>query len=87
MLVLLVSIPLVVELVCVLTNAIARVIQEELLKDFANRSEMSDWFGREDEQKPEETLPLRPNLKNVQNEKKIGELEAQIKRYIHISWF
>lgn len=25
---------------------IARVIQEELLKDFSTRSEMSDWFNR-----------------------------------------
>ncbi|ERF74692.1 hypothetical protein EPUS_00822 [Endocarpon pusillum Z07020] len=58
----------------------ARVIQEELLKDFANRSEMSDWFGREEAQKPEETLPLRPNPKNAQNTIKIEELEAQIRR-------
>ena len=65
----------------VLTTGIARVIQEELLKDFANRSEMSDWFGREDAQKPEESLPLRPNPKNAQNTTKIEELEAQIRRY------
>lgn len=25
---------------------LARVIQEELLKDFSTRSEMSDWFNR-----------------------------------------
>jgi kinetochore protein Mis13/DSN1 len=58
----------------------ARVIQEELLRDFANRSEMSDWFGREEEAKPEESLPVRPNPKNEHNTKKIEELEAQIKR-------
>ncbi len=64
----------------VLTTRIARVIQEELLQDFANRSEMSDWFGREDVQEPEEPLPLRPNPKNAQNTTKIEELEAQIRR-------
>jgi kinetochore protein Mis13/DSN1 len=63
-----------------LTASTARVIQEELLKDFANRSEMSDWFGREDMQKPEVPLPVRPNPKNEQNATKIAELEAQIRR-------
>ena len=58
------------------------MIQEELLRDFANRSEMSDWFSREDVQKPEEPLPLRPNPKNAQNATKIEQLEAQIKRYV-----
>lgn len=61
-------------------SRIARVIQEELLKDLANRSEMSDWFNREDDQKPEELLPLRPNPKNIQNGTKIAELELKIKR-------
>lgn len=68
-------------LALILTAGIARVIQEELLKDFADRSEMSDWFGREEAQKPEETLPLRPNPKNAHNTTKIEELEAQIRRY------
>lgn len=58
------------------------MIQEELLRDFANRSEMSDWFSREDVPKPEVPLPLRPNLKNIQNTTKIEELEAQIRRYV-----
>lgn len=57
------------------------MIQEELLRDFANRSEMSDWFGREDEPNPEEPLPVKANPKNTQNMTKIEELEAQIKRY------
>lgn len=62
----------------------ARVIQEELLKDFSNRSEMSDWFGREDEPQPKarEPLPERPNPKNEQNQKMIAELEGRIKRYV-----
>jgi Mis12-Mtw1 protein family len=66
----------------VLTIEKAHVIQDELLKDFANRSEMSDWFGRDDVQKPEEPLPMRPNPKNARNATKIEELEAQIKRYV-----
>ncbi|KAI9877358.1 MAG: hypothetical protein M1830_004138 [Pleopsidium flavum] len=56
----------------------ARVIQEELLKDFSTRSEMSDWFNRE------ETAPAvhvkKPNPKNISNAAKIQDLEAQIKR-------
>ncbi|KAL4931067.1 Mis12-Mtw1 family protein [Aspergillus undulatus] len=56
----------------------ARVIQEELLKDFANNSELSNWFARED------TAPTvvvkKPNPKNVQNQDKIKELEEQIQK-------
>jgi hypothetical protein len=60
---------------------VARVIQEELLKDLANRSEMSDWFNREDTPKTSVPLVTRPNPKNIQNATKIEELEQQIKRY------
>lgn len=61
----------------------ARVIQEELLKDLANKSELSDWFGREDvPPSPQKPLPQRPNPKNVQNIKKIAELEEQIDRCV-----
>ncbi|KAK5017476.1 hypothetical protein LTR60_001921 [Cryomyces antarcticus] len=62
------------------TNAIlaARVIQEELLKEFANKSAMSDWFNRE------ETAPAvivkKPNPRNIQNAAKLEELEADVKR-------
>ncbi|KAI9845165.1 MAG: hypothetical protein M1837_005050 [Sclerophora amabilis] len=56
----------------------ARVIQEDLLKDFSNRSDMSDWFNRED------TTPAvivkKPNPRNIANSAKVHELEAQIKR-------
>ncbi|KAL4954334.1 Mis12-Mtw1 protein family-domain-containing protein [Aspergillus filifer] len=56
----------------------ARVIQEELLKDFANNSELSNWFNRED------TAPTvvvkKANPKNVQNQDKIKELEEQIQK-------
>ena len=60
--------------------AAARVIEEELLKDLANRSELSDWFSREDIVEPPKELPERPNPKNVQNAEKIQELQLQIKR-------
>ncbi|RMZ87147.1 hypothetical protein DV736_g5629, partial [Chaetothyriales sp. CBS 134916] len=69
--------------------AAARVMEEELLKDLSNRSELSDWFAREDvepgprrqrEQEEVPIMPERPNPKNVQNAAKIVELEDQIKR-------
>ena len=61
---------------------LARVIQEELLKDLASRSEMSDWFSRDDAPKNAAPLATRPNPKNVQNVAKIEELEQQIKGYV-----
>ena len=57
------------------------MIQEELLTDLANRSEMSDWFSREDVPKTTTPLLTRPNPKNMQNVAKIAELEQQIKRH------
>ncbi|OQV04705.1 hypothetical protein CLAIMM_09554 [Cladophialophora immunda] len=57
----------------------ARVIEEELLKELANRSDLSDWFGREEVPVQKEPLPERPNPKNTQNIEKIAELEEQIK--------
>jgi len=58
----------------------ARVIEEEVLKDLANKSELSDWFSREDMPAPAVPLPERPNPKNVQNIEKITELQEQISR-------
>lgn len=58
----------------------ARVIEEEVLKDLANKSELSDWFSREDASTPAVPLPERPNPKNVLNVEKITELEEQVKR-------
>ncbi|KAL5049214.1 hypothetical protein BDW71DRAFT_176353 [Aspergillus fruticulosus] len=56
----------------------ARVIQEELVKEFASNSELSNWFSRED------TAPTvvvkKANPKNVQNQDKIKELEEQIQK-------
>ena len=65
-----------------LTNIVsARVIEEELLKELSSKSDLSDWFAREDVPVPKEPLPERPNPKNVQNMEKIRELEEQIQRY------
>jgi kinetochore protein Mis13/DSN1 len=63
------------------TRTAARAIEEELLKDLANRSELSDWFSREDIPEAPKEIPERPNPKNRQNAEKITELEQQIKRY------
>ncbi|WEW59137.1 hypothetical protein PRK78_004606 [Emydomyces testavorans] len=57
----------------------ARVIQEEMLKEFSNRSELSDWFSRE-ETTPPAVIVKKPNPKNVQNLEKIKELEDHIHR-------
>lgn len=58
----------------------ARVIEEELLKELANKFELSDWFRREDGPEPAKPLPEKPNPKNLQNAQKIAELEQQIDR-------
>ncbi|KAE8150248.1 Mis12-Mtw1 protein family-domain-containing protein [Aspergillus avenaceus] len=57
----------------------ARVIQEEILKDFSTNSELSDWFAREDLEPPS-VVVKKPNPRNLQNEEKIKELEEQIQR-------
>lgn len=58
---------------------LARVIQEELLKDFSSNSELSNWFGRED-LNPPTVVVKKPNPRNVQNTDKIKELEEQIQK-------
>ncbi|KAF2112929.1 kinetochore protein Mis13 [Lophiotrema nucula] len=61
-------------------NAImaARAIQQELISDFANRPELSDWFSRED------TAPTsvvkKANPHNVRNQSTLQELEEEVKR-------
>ncbi|KAA8646497.1 putative phosphatidylserine decarboxylase Psd2 [Aspergillus tanneri] len=57
----------------------ARVIQEELLKDFSTNSELSNWFAREEVDSPS-VVVKKPNPKNVQNTEKIKELEEQIQK-------
>ena len=59
----------------------ARVIQEELLKDFSTNSELSNWFAREDTAPPA-IVVKKPHPKNVQNADKIKELEEQIQKYV-----
>ncbi|KAL9006836.1 MAG: hypothetical protein Q9188_000447 [Gyalolechia gomerana] len=56
----------------------AREIQQQLLKDFSTKSEMSDWFNRKDTTPPPQ--PPKPNPKNVSNENKIKDLEQQLAR-------
>ncbi|SLM36694.1 mis12-mtw1 family protein [Lasallia pustulata] len=56
----------------------AREIQQQLLKDFSSRSEMSDWFSREDS--VPDPQPPQPNPKNISNLAKIQDLEQQIAR-------
>ncbi|KAL2867278.1 Mis12-Mtw1 family protein [Aspergillus lucknowensis] len=57
----------------------ARVIQEELLKEFSGNSELSSWFAREDTTPPT-VVVKKANPKNVQNQDKIKELEEQIQK-------
>ncbi|EEP75331.1 predicted protein [Uncinocarpus reesii 1704] len=57
----------------------ARVIQEEILKELSNRSELSDWSNREETASPA-VVVKKPNPKNIQNAEKIKELEEHILR-------
>lgn len=59
-------------------------MQEEILKEFGNRSEMSNWFNRE-ETAQKAVVVKKPNPKNQQNEEKIKELEGQIQRFVRFS--
>ncbi|KPA37060.1 hypothetical protein FLAG1_10147 [Fusarium langsethiae] len=63
------------------SNAIlgARAIQDQLLKDFAARSEFSDWFSREHDA-PKAPVVLRSNPQNVELDGKLAKLEANIQR-------
>ncbi|MCJ1311789.1 hypothetical protein MMC25_005462 [Agyrium rufum] len=53
----------------------AREIQQQLLKDFSAKSELSDWFSRDIQPPPQ---PPQPNPKNIANLAKIEELEQKI---------
>ena len=61
----------------------ARQIQEELLKDFASKPEMSSWFDREDTAPT--ALVKKPNPRNDLHAAKLKELEAEIDRYATIN--
>lgn len=58
---------------------VARAIQESILKDFSNRSEMSDWFNREETERP--TIIKKPNPLNIKEAEDIRALEERIKKY------
>ncbi|PHH66922.1 hypothetical protein CDD81_5274 [Ophiocordyceps australis] len=62
------------------SNAIlgARAIQDQLLKDFASKSEFSNWFSRDDEPKPD--VVLEPNPRNLELDEKMASLEEKVKR-------
>ncbi|KAH7149345.1 Mis12-Mtw1 protein family-domain-containing protein [Dactylonectria estremocensis] len=57
----------------------ARAIQDQLLKDFAARSEFSNWFSRDDEV-PKAPVILKPNPKNMELDQKMAQLEINVKR-------
>ncbi|KAI5285480.1 hypothetical protein KEM52_002427, partial [Ascosphaera acerosa] len=66
---------------------VARIIQDEILKEFSVRSELSDWFSRDEHAMATSGghadatgVVRKPNPKNEQNSAKIRELEAQIER-------
>ncbi|OJD30606.1 mis12-mtw1 family protein [Diplodia corticola] len=56
----------------------ARAIQQELLNDFASKSEMSNWFDREDVEPA--ALVKKPNPRNLENATKLEQLEQEVKR-------
>ncbi|KAH8599178.1 Mis12-Mtw1 protein family-domain-containing protein [Bisporella sp. PMI_857] len=56
----------------------ARVIKESLLKDFANKSEFSDWFSREELAIPTKIVKT-PNPRNIEIEENLAGLEFRIK--------
>ncbi|KYK60396.1 hypothetical protein DCS_01533 [Drechmeria coniospora] len=63
-------------------NAIlgARAIQDQLLKDFASRSEFSDWFARDDEGAPTPKIILKPNPRNIEMDEKLATLQEKVER-------
>ncbi|KAH8818211.1 Mis12-Mtw1 protein family-domain-containing protein [Hyaloscypha sp. PMI_1271] len=57
----------------------ARMIKESLLKDFANKSEFSDWFSREESAPPPTKVIKKPNPRNIELEENLVGLEARLK--------
>lgn len=57
----------------------ARHIQEQVLKEFSERSELSDWFARAPGEKK---VVVVPNPLNVGNAARVAELEERVKRYV-----
>ncbi|KAF8436413.1 Mis12-Mtw1 protein family-domain-containing protein [Terfezia claveryi] len=67
-------------------HAIARIIQEEIMKNLLEKSELSNWFKREEQ--PSTTIVKKPNPRNVDNLAKAQECEATLQRLKeeHRSW-
>jgi kinetochore protein Mis13/DSN1 len=65
------------------------VIKESILKDFANKSEFSDWFNREETAPAPSKVVKKPNPRNIEIEENLEALEARIKRYFiqHSTYF
>ncbi|RPA89241.1 hypothetical protein L873DRAFT_1832039 [Choiromyces venosus 120613-1] len=59
-------------------QAIARIIEEEVLKDLLSNAELSSWFNRDDSQAP--TVVKKPNPRNLDNLAKVEECEANLKK-------
>ncbi|KAJ5328138.1 hypothetical protein N7452_008528 [Penicillium brevicompactum] len=57
----------------------ARQIQEEILREFSNNPDLSNWFSRED-LNPPAVVVKKPNPRNIQNTDKIKELEEHIQK-------
>lgn len=58
------------------------MIKESLLKDFANKSEFSDWFNQEDSAPPQTKVIKKPNPRNIELEENLVGLEARLKLYV-----
>ncbi|KAJ4290446.1 hypothetical protein N0V90_010662 [Kalmusia sp. IMI 367209] len=63
-------------------NAImaARAIQQELIDDFANKPELSDWFSREETAPPPPTVIKKPNPQNEKNQVALQQLKEEVER-------
>ncbi|CAZ85911.1 unnamed protein product [Tuber melanosporum] len=59
-------------------RAVARIIEEEVLKDLLSNAELSSWFNRDDSQAPPEVK--KPNPRNLDNLAKVEECEANLKK-------
>ncbi|UNI20714.1 hypothetical protein JDV02_006779 [Purpureocillium takamizusanense] len=57
----------------------ARAIQDQILRDFASRSEFSDWFSRDDAE-PRAKVVLKPNPRNIEMDEKLASLQEKIDR-------
>jgi kinetochore protein Mis13/DSN1 len=60
------------------------MIKESLLKDFANKSEFSDWFSREEPAPPTKVIK-KPNPRNIELEENLVGLEARLKLYANFT--